>query len=270
MEQAWQDYVAQQEIVVAMRFSYFGNSGWKSDFSKDMALLFEPARLALRLVLAQSLPLRSLAAQTDQNFHLMILCSEAMPVWAHDSLAEICAKLLPAGKYSIVPRKVGVAHAQLGRFLRHRYGQGRVIQTILDDDDAFSNDLIAQIRVELAALPAPTDADDLRFVSFARGYGLDMSGKDSEDYALYHHRYPFINLGLTMVSQAGGKNLFSIRHRKTPLQSVHTVVRNVPMFVRSVHEVNDSRVEVTERWKPVANWRSAPDIVARFPFLPRL
>ena len=46
---AWAAHVAAQEVVIAMRFSYFGQSGWKSDNSRDKALLFAEDRLALRL-----------------------------------------------------------------------------------------------------------------------------------------------------------------------------------------------------------------------------
>lgn len=270
METAWKDFVAGQEVLVAMRFSYFGNSGWKSDFSKDKALLFAAERLVTRLGLLQSLPLPSLAAQTDQNFHLMVLCSHAMPQWAQQSLADLCAEVLPAEKYTITPRRFGFAHAHLARFIAERYQAGPVLQTVLDDDDGFSTDLIAAIRREMAELPPLADLADMRFVSFCRGYGLDLSGKQPETFALYRHRYPYINLGLTMASNVAGKNLFSIRHRKTPQEHPCRVVEGPPMFVRSVHEVNDSRVEVTQKWKPIADWRADAGVAERFPYLPQI
>ena len=151
MNTTWQNFVARQEVLVALRFSYFGSSGWKSDFSRDKALLFDQDRLIMRLGLLQSLPLPSLAAQTDQNFHLMVLSSYAMPRWAQRSLAEICAQTLPIGQYTIAPRRFGVAHTHLAQFIAARYpaGPGQttpVLQTVLDDDDGFSSDLIASAR----------------------------------------------------------------------------------------------------------------------------
>ncbi len=275
MQTAWQNFVAHQEVLVALRFSYFGTSGWKSDFSKDKALLFDQDRLIMRLGLLQSLPLPALAAQTDQNFHLMILSSYAMPRWAQRSLAEICAETLPAGQYTITARKFGVAHAHLAQFIAARYPARpdqptAVLQTVLDDDDGFSTDLIATARREMVELPSLSDTADLRFVSFSRGYGLDLSGKRPETYTLYHHRYPFINLGLTMAGDRVGRNIFSIRHRKTPLEYPHRLIGGPPMFVRSVHEANDSRVEVSAKWRAVAEWRQDADVCARFPYLPEL
>ena len=273
--QAWQDFVARQEIPVILRFSYFGSSGWKSDFSKDKALLFDQDRLIIRLGLLQSLPLPSLAVQTDQNFHLMVLSSYAMPDWAQSSLAEICAETLPAGQYTITPRRFGVAHRHSAQFIAARYPArtdqpAPVLQTVLDDDDGFSTDLIATARREMAGLPPLSDADDLRFVSFSRGYGLDLSSKSAESYALYQHRYPFINLGLTMAGDRAGRNILAIRHRKTPLDYPHRLIGGQPMFVRSVHEANDSRVKVSARWRAVAEWRQDADVCARFPYLPNL
>lgn len=270
MDIAWHDFVARQEVLVAMRFSYFGNSGWKSDFSKTKAMLFEKDRLIMRMGLLRSLPLPSLAAQTDQNFHLMVLCSYAMPEWAQTALAELCAEVLPEGKYTVAPRRYGFAHFHLSRFLVERYQTGPAIQTVLDDDDGFSTDLIASIRREMVELPPMADAGDMRFISFCRGYGLDLSRKDPATFALYRHRYPYINLGLTMMADVAGKNLFSIRHRKTPQQHPCRIVEGPPMFVRSVHEANDSRVEVSERWKPIADWRCDPTVIERFPYLPPL
>jgi hypothetical protein len=275
MMQAWQDFVAQQEVLIVLRFSYFGTSGWKSDFSKDQALLFDKDRLITRLSLLQSLPLPSLAAQSDQNFHLMILSSFDMPQWAQNSLAEVCAEALPEGQYTILPRRIGFAHRHLAKFIAARYPEQpeqatSVLQTILDDDDGFSSDLIASMRREMAELPPLADGNDLRFVSFSRGYGLDLSSKNSETYALYHHRYPFINLGLTMAGGRAGKNILQIRHRKTPLLYPHRLVGGPPMFVRSVHEANDSRVEVTARWRAIPDWRQDAEVQARFPYLPNL
>ena len=42
------------------------------------------------------------------------------------------------------------------------------------------------------------------------------------------------------------------------------------MFIRSVNPVNDSRVEVSDKWEPVLNWRSHKDIRTRFAFLTEL
>ncbi len=270
-EVAWQDFVARQEVVVAMRFSCFGSSGWKGDASRQKDMLLDPARLTARLAILKTLGLPSLGAQSDQNFHLMILCSEDMPKDLLDQLEDTCAKGLGEGKYSVCPRPYGRASKHLMQFMVKRYGKAPVIQTVLDDDDAFATDLIACARQELALLPADlTDPAAMRFVSFANGYGLDMTEGDQGQVPLYAHRYPWINLGLTMVSHSTGKNLYSIAHQKTPSQHPSRLVKGTPMFVRSLNGFNDSRIEVTDRWKPIPDWRQDATVLARFGYLSAL
>lgn len=270
MEIDWQDFVARQEVLVVMRFSYFGKSGWKSDFSKDREMLFATDRLEGRFALLEKLPLPSLAAQTDQNFHLLIICSDVMPDWAQARLAEICERVMPAKTYTVAPRRFGFAHMHFMRLLKRRYGQGRIIQTVLDDDDGFSTDFIASVRQELAQMEPVASENDMRFVSFARGYGFDLSPENPAEYGLFRHRYPYINLGLTMVTDVAGKNLLSISHRKTPKEHACRLVEGQPMFVRSLHASNDSRVEVSTRWKAIKKWRKDPDVLLRFPYLVKL
>lgn len=263
----WPSYLATQEVLIAMRFSYFGNSGWKSEFSKDPGLLFDEDRLKMRLALLETLPLPCLAAQLDQNYHLLVLCSDTMPDWALDTLAEICAEVLPEGKYTVAPRPYGFAHRHLTQFMLERYGPGLAIHAVLDDDDALAIDFVSTLREVLAWLPPIEVEDDMRFVSFVNGYGLTIEDGELPDYRLYLHRYPYINLGLSMVAAAGGKNLFSIRHRKTPAEYNCRLYRRKTMFIRSVNPVNDSRVEVSDKWEPVLNWRQHKDVRNRFPFL---
>ncbi len=235
--------------------------------SKQKEILFSPNRLALRLAMLESLALPSLTAQSDQNFQLMILCSKDMPPAALQSLNEVCASALGASKFTLYRRPYGWAHRYLTKFLVQRYGLNPVIQTVLDDDDAFAKNLVAQIRQELRAMPERDDWNTPRFISFVDGFGLDISDVAQENFALYAHRYPFVNLGLTMVGQADGKNLFSIQHRKTPAQGDARMVKGSPMFVRTLHGANDSRVAVTTRWKALKNWRASPKVLARFPYL---
>ncbi len=264
----WHDFAQGQEVLVAMRFSYFGKSGWQGDASRQKELLFDPARLRHRLRLLDSLALPSLAAQGDTNFHLMILSSEEMPAPEQEALQAACARHLPRARYSILPRPHGRAPKFLAQFLRQRYRRGLVIQTVLDDDDAFAADLIAGIRRELALLPEIDHEDALRFVSFVDGFGLDMRPDGGSLWPrLFRHRYPFLNLGLTMVSHVNGRNILSIAHQKTPREHPARLVKGRPMFVRSLHGLNDSRVEVGQAWREVAGWQADPDISRRFPYL---
>ena len=268
--EAWADHLASQEILVTMRFSFWGKSGWKSPAAQDRTLLFAKDRLLLRLSLLQSLPLPSLAAQTDQRFHLHVLTAQRLPRWALDAVEEACAEVLAPGQFTLDPRPVGLAAARLREFLKARYGSARILQVVLDDDDGLATDFLATLRQEMARLPPPEGADAVRFLSQSQGFGLDVTDLETSNIALYRLRYPFINLGLALSARADGMNLFSIAHRTTPKLYPHALGRDRRMYVRTIHVQNDSRAAVNPGWQPVPDWRDDPEIAARFPWLLRL
>ena len=58
------------DVVFETRFSYFGQSGWKSAAAADPKLLFDPPRMDERLKLFERVTLPSLKAQdagTDEE-----------------------------------------------------------------------------------------------------------------------------------------------------------------------------------------------------------
>lgn len=266
----WAAHVAETEIIVAMRFSYWGKSGWRSAPSKDRDLLFATDRLLLRLSLLQSLALPSLAAQTDQRFHLHVLTSWGLPSWAKAALLEALEDTLAPGQFTLDPRRWSLAASQYRNHLKDRYGNARTLQVVLDDDDGLSTDVLASLRVEMAQMAPPESINAIRFVSHSKGYGLDVTDLESSAIELYPFASQFINLGLALSSQAGGINIYGIAHQRTPLLHPNLVRSERPMWVRTIHERNDSRVKVLNDWTPVPDWRQTPDIAARFRWLLQL
>jgi Putative rhamnosyl transferase len=262
----WDIFCRDQEVLISMRFSFFGVSGWKSDSSRDEALLLAPDRLRLRLALLRRLPLPSLAAQTDRNFHLFILTSASLPDWAEQELVAACEEVLP-DQVTIYLAPPDRAAEFLRQALVERYGKARNLHMVLDDDDALSTDFIAKARGDMGSMgPISTD-DEYRFLSYAKGYGLNLMGDDVTDPTFFVHKYPFINLGLTMSAPNDRRNLFAISHRNGPRRHPHRLLDKQPMFVRSLNGSNDSRVAISKSWKPVVDWQSNPDINARFSYL---
>jgi hypothetical protein len=266
--------LAEAPLIVVTRFSYLGRSGWKSDASRDAALLFAPERLRLRIELFRTITLPSLAAQTDRDFTHVILTSAALPRWAIAELEEACATAHGAGgRFVILARRQGVSGLMLRRHLQAiAPAEGLVAQAVLDDDDGLAVDFVAEVRRALSAMDATgreVGPERPAFVSFPEGYGfeigLDADGRTTT--GVYAHRYPFINCGLTLVGHPGAANILGIQHRKTPLLHDPVLIRRKRMFLRCVHGLNDSRVARTARWQPVEPWREDRDIRARFPWL---
>jgi Putative rhamnosyl transferase len=268
--ETWAQHVAGQQIVVAMRFSYWGRSGWQGASSKEKALLFDRDRLLLRITLLQSVALPSLAAQTDQNFHLHVLTAMELPRWAKVALREALEEALSPSQFTVDPRPWGLAASQYRNYLKDRYGASRTLQVVLDDDDGLSIDFLETLRRDMALMAPPESSASVRFVSQARGFGLDLTDLESSAIELYPMRYRFINLGLALSSPAGGINIYGIAHQRTPLLYPHVVRRDQMMWVRTIHNKNDSRAAVRDGWTPVQAWREEPDIAARFPWLLQL
>lgn len=253
-------------ISVTTRFSFLGLSGWKSEPSRDAALLFEPGRLRARLALFRQVALASLAAQTAPEFHLHVLTSDQMPEWALDELRRISDDALGAERVTVDPRPVGRARKYHRIFLEKTWGKQPIAQVVLDDDDGLSNDFMAILNDKIAAaldenrLP---DADARYFLSFPQGYGLVHSDGPPQ---IYRHSYKLINLGLTMLGTPA-RSIHSIVHQFDPIRIGHAEFEDQPMFLRSVHHLNDSRVAVTNRWDHVPDWRAEPGFLDRFGYI---
>ena len=255
-------------VVIVTRFSFFGKSGWKSDASRDRALLFQPERLQHRLRLFSQITLPSLAAQSRQDFHHFILTSRDLPEPTAAVLAETCARSHgDAGRYSIVAARPMPARAALRRFLDRRYPGQVVAQVALDDDDGLAADFVHDLRRQFALIEEETPDISQKlphFVSYSRGFGLMLRDAAEGAPALFRIRYPYINLGLTMIAGDHAKNILAIQHKKAPRRFGARLIGDTPMYVRGIHDFNDSRVEQSERWVPADE---SDELGKRFPFV---
>lgn len=258
----------QAPILVVTRFSFLGSSGWKSDASRDPQLLFTRDRLELRLRLFRAVTLPSLAAQTDPGFHHLVLTSNQLPDWTLSALTEACLLAYgDAARFTVLASRPALARSPLRNFMERRYPGQVVVQVVLDDDDGLAGDYMADLRRQLAELDAERPGlgrEAPYFISYPFGYGLVLRGDPSGGAALYLHRYPFINAGLAMIGTPSGKNILGIDHLAAPRRFGAKMVPGKPMFLRSLHDFNDSRVEPGARWSQVADWETEPGLRARF------
>ncbi|MEZ5723545.1 MAG: glycosyltransferase [Paracoccaceae bacterium] len=258
-------------ILIVTRFSFLGDSGWKSEASRDAELLFEESRLKRRLELFRAVTLPSLKAQTDQGFHHFVLTSDQMPEWALEALRDVCRETYgDESRFSVVAGKPGRARRALRFFMERKFEQQTVIQVVLDDDDGLAANFIATLRTELTLLDEepPEDLHPLPYlISFANGYGLSLRDDAGGEVAVYGHRYPFINLGLSMVGTRSGKNILAIAHKKSHQRLGGKLIESAPMFIRCIHDVNDSRVQLGRNWDEFENWQLDEALRHQFPGL---
>lgn len=258
-------------IVIVTRFSFLGESGWKSDASRSAEMLFEADRLNRRLELFCTITLPSLAAQTDQGFHHFILTSKQLPDWAMEVLRTACMGIYgDESRFTILAGRPGPARRALRVFLERQFAKQIVVQVVLDDDDGLAAHFIADLRAELTLLDdqPPEDLHPLPyFISFANGYGLSLREGAAEDVAVFRHRYPYINLGLTLIGTTSGKNILAIAHKKSHRRFGGKLIEGAPRFIRCIHEVNDSRVKLGRNWQEIENWQQDEALRTQFPGL---
>lgn len=252
------------KILICTRFSFFGRSGWKSDFAADPEMLFEENRLRQRFWLFENITLPSLASQTSSDFHYYVLSSNLMPDWAKNQLDELCKTYVGEGRYTIRFAKFGRAKKFIRFILSDFAGNDPVAQVVLDDDDALSCDFVATLKSHLNEMDEFTEENTPRFVTFPVGYVL---GLREEDTRIWRHGYKFINLGLTMIGTAAQKNIFAINHKSAPKIFGFTSDYEKPMYIRTLSNVNDSHAVVKSKWRIVDDWKNFEDIHQRFPFL---
>ncbi|WP_136645688.1 glycosyltransferase [Tabrizicola sp. YIM 78059] len=270
--------ITRAPILVVTRFSFLGTSGWKSDASRDAVLLFETARLRSRLDLFGGITLPSLRGQTDPDFHHLVLTSSELPEWAMEELKCLCNTAYDHShrRFTILARPSAPARRPLRKFMERHFKTDHIVQVVLDDDDGLAIDFVARLRRDLEGL-GPDDLAGVSarpfFISYALGYALVLRSSTGQGYGtgtepvIFRQRYPFINAGLTMVGTPSGKNILAISHRKAPKRFGHRLLGGARMFLRTVHDFNDSRVEPVERWQPVVEKQCEADLTRRFPYL---
>lgn len=235
------------KVVFETRFSFFGQSGWKSDHAADPALLFAPDRLEQRLTYFEQVTLASLKGQTDPDFTHLVLSSTLMPEDWQTRLRELCFDTLGKDRCRILFRPEGSAGHIIKDTVAKAYGDERVAQVVLDDDDAVSTDFVAAVKYYgNFAMRDPMNPRPYTFLSFPRGYTL---GIENGKIDWLSPRYvPYTNLGLALVAPGTTKrNPFLTSHKRIGLRHPSYMVTHMrPYYLRAVHGLNDSRAHKSD------------------------
>lgn len=256
------------QMIFQMRYSYFGQSGWRSPASKDQQLLFDPERLEKRAYYLEHIALASLAAQTDRDFKLVLLSSRGMPRRHKTFLREICADMLGPDRAEVIFRPPTRTAKCFVQHMRAQPGQAAYqLQTVLDDDDAVSSDFVAAMKTEArSAMTSFAAPEDYSFLSLARGLSAVFDG---DRMTLWHRNSPFNNQGLTLLAPAGTRRSpFSVAHKKLARRHPARVIYGrKPFHIRAVHDSNDSKGLFGDR---IVDDAEMAALIERFPLLERL
>lgn len=230
------------KILFETRFSFFGQSGWRSSASKDPGILFDPSRLEARLDMFEHITLASLACQSDPNFDHVILSSEGLPKPFKKRLNTLCQDMLGDRARVLYNAPMSAGHAFRHHVKTTYRKESHVAQVVLDDDDAVSFDFVMALRYQANSIICnPLNTDPATFVSFPRGFSLEL--ENGRPAWMSPRNVPFTNLGLALIAPPGyRKNPYMTSHRRIgERQAAHVVGANRPFYIRAVHDHNDSR-----------------------------
>ena len=252
-------------MIYMMRYSFFGQSGWRSAAAKNADLLFDPARLEERDYFLRKIALASLRDQSDEDFELVVLSSTLMPELYQNRLKEACHDMLGRRAHVIFrdPGTTGPLFTEYRKRNFRKYQQTN--QIVLDDDDAVAVDFTKTLRAEAQAAwqLRAEDSPDYVFISHPRGITARFADQKME---LTHRLVPATNLGLSVVTPSySHRNPFAIAHKKIverrPVRVNYTME---PQYIRAVHGSNDSKAHYGTN---IVSENDMPRMLKAFPLL---
>lgn len=252
------------QVVFLTRYSFFGQSGWRSRASRDPGRLFDLERLKKRAYFFEKIALASLCSQQDQDFKLVLLSSEGLPQEHKSYLQQVCGDSL-GDRAHVIFREPAPAGNRFRRYIRnHLTDDPMTLQVVLDDDDAVSTDFVKVMKAEaMAAETLFRTPEDYTYISQAQGISAVF---ENGTVSLTHRSVPFNTQGLGLLARTQSRrNPFFTAHKKIARRHPARVLYSQkPFYIRAVHDTNDSRaMNGTEH----VTDQELPNVVERFPLL---
>lgn len=231
-------------IVGIMRFSLlltqsnFFPTLVNETYEERAAKIFDNDRLRRRFEVFEDICLPSLVGQGDQNFNMILVTSQAMPVWAMERL-ELILKDHP-NIYARAYRP----KASIRRLIRRAAFEmldpnAEVIATFqLDDDDALAHDYVARLRTHIAA------ENIGKVITFAPGFELALANDRPQ---LRRDKLIKASAGLASIHVGGIQKVQEIKtiysyggHRRVDEVAPLIVDRHKAMYLQTANGFNVS------------------------------
>ena len=229
------------QIKGLIRFSYLSENGFAKsmdDLSAMREVLYAPERLARRFKLFERLAFHTIALQDDTDFTCALLIGDSFPDKWRARLEDIVADFKPMQIVALAP----MVHIQAVKAAYHALPDDPEATHIAtfrqDDDDGMHCTTTARIRA-VADNMLQVRVNRKPFV-IAFNRGLYLNRKAEVPLTEWYERAP-LGIGLAMVTRKGDHaTVFRRNHRNlVEFYDCYTEVGR-PMWIRSVHEDNDS------------------------------
>ncbi|MEM6305973.1 MAG: glycosyltransferase [Pseudomonadota bacterium] len=235
------------QIKGLIRFSYpceggFNRTDWVSEDPRDT--LYDPVRLERRFAMFQALTLRTLALQKDAAFQIGVLIGNDFPASAREHLTYLLQQVPQAQIIALPPEVHYLATKQAFARMPDDPEATHVATFRLDDDDGMHRLTTQRIQRLARALLQVRDPDAPFVISFNRGFYLNARGARANVVERFESTP--IGIGLSLVAPKGyADNIFRRNHRKLGQYFDCYSEIERPMFIRSMHEANDSGAKPT-------------------------
>lgn len=228
------------QVLGLCRFSLLVEGGFQVEhetLEARRAMLYDPARLALRFAWFEQVCLPSLRLQTDADFTLILLTGTDFPDWALDRLRkmtqdipQIVLRQIAPGRHRPVCRRV--LKAEVDPAAR------AVLQFRLDDDDAVSCDFVERLRSDLALAEGMLDREGRVYLDYNRGFSLMTPPEGRQIAAQVADR---VAAGLAVALRPDDGNcVMDFAHNKVHHAMSGLTFTDRFMYVRGKNGLNDS------------------------------
>ncbi|MFK7838204.1 MAG: glycosyltransferase [Sulfitobacter sp.] len=236
------------QIKGLIRFSYLSENGFAKsmdDLNAMRALLYAPERLERRFKLFERLAFHTMALQDDTDFTCAVLIGECFPDAWRTRLEDMIADFSPLRIVSLPPMIHIQAVKTAYSALPDQEGATHIATFRQDDDDGMHRQTTARIRAVAQNLLQIREDKKPFVIAFNRGLYLDPAA--DTPVTEWYERAP-LGIGLAMVTKVGDHaTVFRRNHRHlTQYYDCYTEVGR-PMWIRSVHQDNDSSAQPSGR-----------------------
>lgn len=216
------------------RFSWLGASDTGreiADVEAAQVKLWNAERMAIRFHLFEHLTLPCLAAQTDQDFRMVVVTSPEMPDIYHQRLEHVTAPHKFIEILNTAERHIAYAIRPI--MLERLDGEEKATHFRLDDDDALASGYIARLREISPRLHARTA------ISFPRGVAGLTDGKAAKHAPMFKS---FIAIGLAYVyNEKRLRDPFSMPHRQVVQRWASYIDPGLLAYHWSLHGANNTK-----------------------------
>lgn len=229
------------QMLGLCRFSYLGGRGFQvahDSIDQRRAFLYAPERLARRWFWFENVALPAWRAQKDDDFTLVLMTGADLPEPYLARLRDLAGDL-PQLRLALVPPMERHIDACMAAVAPHIEAGADVVGHFRhDDDDAVAVDFIRDARRDFAKARGLWQQNRRLSCDYARGVVLRAGPQSlTAETRIIHNASAAL---VVHLPPDAGRCILHFPHFKVNLSMPGVTLAAKPMFLRSLHEDNDS------------------------------